>query len=122
MVVSAERPSWSRAFRWPRLRVPLETRERHHLAQEVRRHARVERERRCRAGVVEFGPIARRMSLYEEMALRLDDIEARISPRGVERLRRLLAERALFRDYGLRARMRDTRVASILADLEGKTT
>jgi hypothetical protein len=113
-----EHRSLVRAFRRQGLRGFLEARSRQRLARAVRRHARDEREHRHRAGVIEFASIAARTSLYERIAERLQDLDLPVAARGVGRLERLLAEPAPFRDYGPRARERNARIESVLADLE----
>jgi hypothetical protein len=91
---------------------------RHRLARAVRRHARDEREHCHRAGVIEFASVAARTALYERIAERLEDTDRPVAALGVERLERLLVETPPFRDYGPRARARNARIESILADLE----
>jgi hypothetical protein len=111
---------WSlvRALRQHGLRGLLQARSRQRLARAVRRHARDEREHRHRGGVIEFASIAARTALYERIAERLADLDLPVAARGIAGLERLLAEPAPFRDYGPRARERNARIESVLADLE----
>lgn len=113
-----EHRSLVRALRRHGLRGFLEARSRQRLARAVRRHAHDEREHRHRGGVIEFASVAARTALYERIAERLTDLDLPVAARGVGRLERLLAEPAPFRDYGPRARERNARIESVLADLE----
>lgn len=65
-----------------------------------------------------FASIAARTALLMAIADRLDDIDRPVARLGIERLERLLAEPAPFRDYGPRAIERNARINSILEDLE----
>jgi hypothetical protein len=100
------------------LAVPREHRERRRLARRVRAHARAERERYHRAGVIEFDSIAVRTALYEQIARRLDESSRPLAESGLDQLESLLAEPPPVRDYGPRAAARNERIASVLADLE----
>jgi hypothetical protein len=113
-----EHRSLLRAVRRHGLRGLREARARRRLAGAVRRHAHDERERCHRAGVIEFASVAARTALYERIAERLEELDHPVAACGVGRLERLLAEPPPFRDYGPRARARNARIESILADLE----
>ena len=106
------------ALRRGGLRGLREARARRGLARAARSRAREERDHYHRGGVIEFASIARRTALYEQIAQRLEELNCPVAARGVERLERLLAEPSPFRDYGLAAQERNTRIASILRDLE----
>jgi hypothetical protein len=114
----AEHRSLLRAVRRHGLRGFREARARSRLARAVRRHARDERDRCHRAGVIEFASVAARTALYERIAERLEELDRPVAASGVGRLERLLAEPPPFRDYGLPAKDRNARIESILADLE----
>jgi hypothetical protein len=113
-----EQLSLLHALRRGGLRGLGEARARRRLARAARSRAREERDHCHRGGVIEFASVARRTALYERIAVRLEELDRPVARRGVERLERLLAEPPPFRDYGLAANERNTRIASILHDLE----
>ena len=120
MAAFGEHRSLLRVLRRHGLRGLGEARSRRRLAHAVRRHARRERERCHRAGVIEFASVAARTALYERIADRLEELDRAVADCGVERLEHLLAEPPPFRDYGLPAKDRNARIESILADLESE--
>jgi hypothetical protein len=95
-----------------------EARARRRLADAVRRRAYEEREHCHRGGVIEFASVARRTALYERIAERLQELDRPVGALEVGRLERVLAEPPPFRDYGLAAQERNTRIESILRGLE----
>jgi hypothetical protein len=107
-----------RAIRRDGIRGFREARARRRLARAVRNFVVDEREHRHRAGVIEFASIAARTALFAQIADRLEDADRPLAVSGVERLERLLAEPAPFRDYGPAAKQRNARIESILRDLE----
>jgi hypothetical protein len=60
-----------------------------------------------------------RLELYEQLARRVENRHQPLDPRGGAALEALLQEEPPIRDYGLRARERNERLARILSDLGG---
>lgn len=94
---------------------------RRRLAREVRRLAQRERDHGHRAGVVEFAVMHARLELYDQLARCVENRHRHLplESRGVAELEALLQEEPPIRDYGLRARERNERLAQILSDLGG---
>ena len=99
--------------------IVAETLARRRLARDVRRLAQRERDHGHRAGVVEFAVMHSRLELYEQLARRVENRHLPLEPCGVAALEALLQEEPPIRDYGLRARERNERLAGILSDLGG---
>lgn len=99
--------------------IVAETLARRRLARQVRRLAQRERDHGHRAGVVEFAPMHVRLELYDQLARCVENRHFHLEPRGVAALEALLQEDPPIRDYGLRARERNERLARILSDLGG---
>lgn len=99
--------------------IVAETLARRRLARQVRRLAQKERDHGHRAGVVEFAVMHSRLELYEHLARHVENRHLPLEPRGVAALEALLQEEPPIRDYGLRARERNERLARILSDLGG---
>ncbi len=60
-----------------------------------------------------------RLELYDQLARCVENRHVILEPRGVAELEALLQEDPPIRDYGLRARERNERLARILSDLGG---
>jgi len=60
-----------------------------------------------------------RLELYDQLARCVENRHFTLEPRGVSELEALLQEEPPIRDYGLRARERNERLARILSDLGG---
>lgn len=101
-----------------RLHDLLDARERKHLARSVRKHAHNERDRRLGAGAIDSAAVSTRTDLYEQIAVLVEDVRRPLEPAGLRRVRSLLDESPPLADYGLFARARDERIASILSGLE----
>jgi hypothetical protein len=99
--------------------IVAETLARRRLARQVRQLAQRERDHGHRAGVVEFAVMHSRLELYEQLARRVENRHQPLEPRGGAALEALLQEEPPIRDYGLRARERNERLARILSDLGG---
>ena len=72
------------------------------------------------AGVVDFTALARRTSLYSEIAAELETGGVDLDSAGTRRLRTLLAEPSPLVDYGPYARARDDEIAAIRDDLRSE--
>ena len=83
----------------------------------MRKHAESERRRRLEAGVVDSTTLAGRISLYGEIANRLEEEAVSLDGAVTKRLRDLLAEPKPLVDYGPYARARDAEVAAIRDEL-----
>src|SRR5262245_59848157 len=92
---------------------------RRRLAARVRELARLEREERHRAAVVEFGPMRARRELYEALVARIEDRRRPLPPDGVRALEDFLSEDPPARDYGSNAAVRNERIAGFLDGLDG---
>jgi hypothetical protein len=101
-----------------RLHDLLDACERKHLARTVRKHARKERDRRLEAGAVDSAAVSARTALYEQIAVLVEDVRRPLGSTGLQRVRSHLHESPPLADYGLFARARNERVASILSGLE----
>jgi hypothetical protein len=97
--------------------IVAETIARRRIARQVRRLAQRERDHGHRAGVVEFAVMHVRLELYDQLARCVENRHVTLEPRGVAELEALLQEDPPIRDYGLRARERNDRLARILSDL-----
>jgi hypothetical protein len=100
---------------------PASDRERRRLARETRSLARAEQEDFHRGGVLVLGPISERLDLLERIARLLEDTERDVAPEGLLDLALFVTETPPVRDYGRSARVRNERIADILAELGGET-
>ena len=92
-------------------------RERARLARATRALASAERNDLHRGGSLVLGAISYRLELLERIAPLLDDPNRAVDPAGLVDLARLVDETPPVRDYGLPARERNERIATILAEL-----
>jgi hypothetical protein len=83
------------------------------LATDVRRQARIEAMRGRRAGVVDFAALCERDVLWHELADALESIE-RVDQAELSAVEALLAAPQVERDYGVRARVRNAQIASVV--------
>src|SRR5262245_3216826 len=88
-----------------------EGRRRRRLAAAVRRRSREEHEQLHHGGVVELDSVRIRAALYVVIAERLEDLAQPAAPGALVEVEGLLAEPPPVRDYGMRARGRNERIA-----------
>ena len=91
---------------------------RRRLAGRVRRLAKLEREERHRAAVVEFGPM-RAPRAVRGAPRRIEDRRQPLPAESVRSIEAFLAEDPPARDHGSNALARNERIAALLAELDG---
>jgi len=91
--------------------------ERTRLLRATRALASAERYDFHRGGPLVLGTISQRLELLERIARLLEDRDREVGPAGLVDLARLVDETPPVRDYGLPARERNERIATILAEL-----
>lgn len=79
--------------------------------------ASAERNHFHRGGPLVLGTISYRLELLERIARLLEDRDREVGSAGLVDLARLVDETPPVRDYGLPARERNERIATILAEL-----
>lgn len=92
-------------------------RERARLVRATRALASAERNDFHRGGPLVLGTISYRLELLERIARLLEDGDREVGSAGLVDLARLVDETPPVRDYGLPARERNERIATILAEL-----
>jgi hypothetical protein len=91
--------------------------ERARLVRATRALASAERNDFHRGGPLVLGTISYRLELLERIARLLEDGDRKVGSAGLVDLARLVDETPPVRDYGLLARERNERIATILAEL-----
>jgi hypothetical protein len=91
--------------------------ERARLVRATRALASAERNDFHRGGPLVLGTISYRLELLERIARLLEDGDREVGSAGLVDLARLVDETPPVRDYGLPARERNERIATILAEL-----
>jgi hypothetical protein len=91
--------------------------ERARLVRATRALASAERNDFHRGGPLVLGTISYRLELLERIARLLEDGDRKVGSAGLVDLARLVDETPPVRDYGLPARERNERIATILAAL-----